>query len=53
VTDCPPNRIGFIAHHATVIVTKGKSFRMRKKRSEEAEQTETGNGRLPTTKKKS
>jgi DNA replication protein DnaC len=42
-----------LAHHATVIVTKGKSFRMRKKRSEEAEQTETGNGRLPTTKKKS
>jgi DNA replication protein DnaC len=42
-----------LAHHATVIVTKGKSFRMRKKRGDEPTPNETQPGTLPTVKKKS
>ena len=42
-----------LAHHATVIVTKGKSFRMRKKRGDDPAPNETQPGTLPTVKKKS
>jgi DNA replication protein DnaC len=42
-----------LAHHATVIVTKGKSFRMRHKRSESTPERQSEQGTLPEAKKKS
>jgi DNA replication protein DnaC len=41
-----------LAHHATVIPTKGKSYRMRKRGNAEEKNVETGDAALPKTGRK-
>ena len=41
-----------LAHHATVITTKGKSYRMRRRGSSEETKTEDGGAALPRTGRK-